>query len=56
MFDVLFIYLLYVSLCVRVDDVSFKWDQEQPFEEVEQQFLGEDGKWFSPLAYSILSQ
>jgi hypothetical protein len=35
---------------VIVEDVSFEVEQEQSFEEVEPQFLGEEGKWiFSPL-------
>jgi hypothetical protein len=43
-------FLLWVSL----DDMSFEEDQEQPFEEVKHQFLGEKGKWFSPSTYYIL--
>jgi hypothetical protein len=37
---------------VIVEDVSFEVEQEQSFEEVEPQFLGEEGKWNFPLAYS----
>jgi hypothetical protein len=48
MFDVLF-YLLFVFSCVIVEDVPFEVEQEQTFEEVEPQFLGEEGKWISPL-------
>jgi hypothetical protein len=35
--------------CVIVEDVPFEVEQEQSFEEVEPQFLGEEGKWISPL-------
>jgi hypothetical protein len=38
--------------CVIVEDVSFEVEQEQTFEEVEPQFLGEVGKW-NPPAYSF---
>jgi hypothetical protein len=42
-----FIYCLFS--CVIVEDVPFEVEQEQTFEEVEPQFLGEEGKWiFSP--------
>jgi hypothetical protein len=34
--------------CVIVEDVSFEVEQEQTFEEVEPQFLGEEGKWNPP--------
>jgi hypothetical protein len=30
---------------VIVEDVPFEVEQEQTFEEVEPQFLGEEGKW-----------
>jgi hypothetical protein len=33
---------------VIVEDVSFEVEQEQSFEEVEPQFLGEEGKWNPP--------
>ena len=44
-------------LCLydRVDDVPFEGDQEQAYEEDFQQ-LAKEGKWFSPSAYSVLSQ
>jgi hypothetical protein len=48
MFDVLF-YLLLVSSCLIVEDAPFEVGQEPSFEEVEPQFLGEEGKWISPL-------
>jgi hypothetical protein len=41
--------------CVIVEDVPFEVEQVQPFEEVEPQFLGEEGKWFFPHAYSFCS-
>ena len=44
-----------LCLCDRVDDVPFEGDQEQAYEEDFQQ-LAEEGKWFSPSAYSVLSQ
>jgi hypothetical protein len=34
--------------CVIVEDMPFEVEQEQSFEEVEPQFLGEEGKWISP--------
>jgi hypothetical protein len=34
---------------VIIEDVLFEVEQEQSFEEVEPQFLGEEGKWNSPL-------
>jgi hypothetical protein len=42
-------------LCDRIDDAPFEESQEQQFEEVTHQF-GEEGKWPSPPAYSVLSQ
>jgi hypothetical protein len=51
MFDVLFIYCMFS--CVIVEDVPFEVEQVQPFEEVEPQFLGEEGKWSPPPAYSF---
>jgi hypothetical protein len=48
MFDVLF-YLLLVFSCLIVEDVPFEVGQEQTFEEVEPQFLGEEGKWIPPV-------
>jgi hypothetical protein len=43
-----FIYCMFS--CVIVVDVPFEVEQVQSFEEVEPQFLGEEGKWiFSPL-------
>jgi hypothetical protein len=50
MFDVLF-YLLLVSSCVIVEDMPFEVGQEPSFEEVEPQFLEEEGKWISSPAY-----
>jgi hypothetical protein len=50
MFDVLFFYCMFS--CVIVEDVSFEVEQVQSFEEDEPQFLGEEGKWFSPAYYS----
>jgi hypothetical protein len=47
MFDVLFVYCKFSY--VIVEDVPFEVEQVQPFEEVEPQFLGEEGKWISPL-------
>jgi hypothetical protein len=44
MFDVL-LYLLLVSSCVIVEDVPFEVVQEPSFEEVEPQFLEDEGKW-----------
>jgi hypothetical protein len=32
---------------VIVEDVPFEIEREQTFEEVEPQFLGEEGKWIS---------
>jgi hypothetical protein len=32
--------------------MPFEDEQVQSFEEVEPRFLGEEGKWFSPSAYS----
>jgi hypothetical protein len=40
-----FIYCLFF-LC-DVEDVPFEVGQEQTFEEIEPQFLGEEGKWIS---------
>jgi hypothetical protein len=34
---------------VIVEDVPFEFEQEPAFEEIEPQFLGEEGKWISPL-------
>jgi hypothetical protein len=39
---------------VIVEDVPFEVEQEQSFEEVEPQFLGEEGKWNFPHAYSFV--
>jgi hypothetical protein len=48
-----FIYCLFS--CVIVEDVPFEVEQDQSFEEVGTQFLGEEGKWnFSP-TYSFCS-
>jgi hypothetical protein len=52
MFDVLF-YLLFVFSCVIVEDVPFEIEQEPSLEEFEPQFLGEEGKWIFPPAYSF---
>ena len=41
-------------MCDRVDDMPYEEDQEQVNEEEQQQF-GEEGKWPSPSAYSVLS-
>jgi hypothetical protein len=47
--------------CVFVDIVSVSTeepscvDQEQFFEEEQSEFLGEEGKWTSPPAHSILT-
>jgi hypothetical protein len=38
-----FIYCMFAY--VIVEDVSFEVEQEQSFEEVEPQFLREEGKW-----------
>jgi hypothetical protein len=54
MFDVLF-YLLLVSSCVIVEDVPFEVGQEPSFEEVEPQFLEEEGKWISSPSILFLS-
>jgi hypothetical protein len=35
---------------VIVENVSFEVEQEQSFEEIEPQFLREEGKWNSPPA------
>jgi hypothetical protein len=40
---------------VIVEDVPFEVEQEQSFEEVEPQFLGEEGKWISSLCILFLS-
>jgi hypothetical protein len=40
---------------VIVEDVPFEFEQEPAFEEIEPQFLGEEGKWISPPAYSFWS-
>ena len=55
LFGVLFLILLYISLCDRVDNVLFEEDQEQQLEEESQQF-DEEGKWPSPLHILFLSQ
>jgi hypothetical protein len=39
---------------VIVEDVPFEVEQEPSFEEIEPQFLGEEGKWISPL-HTLLS-
>jgi hypothetical protein len=39
--------------CVIVEDVSFEVEQEQSFEEVEPQFLGEEGKWIPSPLYTL---
>jgi hypothetical protein len=39
--------------CVIVEDVPFEVEQEPSFEEVEPQFLGEEGMWISSPAYSF---
>jgi hypothetical protein len=54
MFDILF-YLLLVFSCVIVEDVSIEVEQEPSFEEVEPQFLGEEGKWISSPSILLLS-
>jgi hypothetical protein len=54
MFDVLF-YLFLVSSCLIVEDVSFEVGQEPSFEEVEPQFLEEEGKWISSPSILFLS-
>jgi hypothetical protein len=41
--------------CVIVEDVSFEVEQEQTFQEVEPQFLGEEGKWISSPCILFLS-
>jgi hypothetical protein len=51
MFGVLF-YLLHVFLLI-VEDVPFEVEQEQSFEEVEPQFLGEEGKLIFPSLYTL---
>jgi hypothetical protein len=41
--------------CVIVEDVPFEEYQVQKFEEDESNSWLEEGKWFSPPTYSILS-
>jgi hypothetical protein len=36
---------------VTVEDVLIEVEQEPTFEEVEPQFLGEEGKWIPPAYY-----
>jgi hypothetical protein len=38
---------------VIVEDVPFEIEQEPSLEEFEPQFLGEEGKWIPPHAYSF---
>jgi hypothetical protein len=38
---------------VIIEDMPFEVEQEQSFEELEPQFLGEEGKWISSPAYSF---
>jgi hypothetical protein len=39
--------------CVIVEDVPFEVEQVQSVEEIEPQFLGEEGKWNIPPLYII---
>jgi hypothetical protein len=55
-------YFIYCVLSFVLVDIVPVWteepvkvDQEHFFEEEQYQFLGKEGKWYSPPAYSILS-
>jgi hypothetical protein len=45
----MYCFIIVCFSCVIVEDVPFEVEQEQSFEEVEPQFLGEEGKWIPPL-------
>jgi hypothetical protein len=38
---------------VIVEDVPFEFEQEPAFEEIEPQFLGEEGKWIFPPLHTL---
>jgi hypothetical protein len=51
----MYCFIIVCFSCVIVEDVPFEVEQEQSFEEVEPQFLGEEGKWISPPCILFLS-